>query len=187
MENMAGAPTPGEAAAAMAAAEAGRISLASHVVVPRLFFASIGAAVAFQIGTTALGIAGVGDSPVWLVAVGLLVFVAVAAAQLTRFRRHNGLRLGGLVSRVVYGTATAASVSEALALGGATWAAFAGVWWLVLLTSVAGGAAYALSGRAWMRRYRSDPAGHSRGESAAWLAVMAVLALTFLVLLVAQR
>ena len=187
MENMTGAPTPGEAAAAMAAAEAGRTSLANHVVVPRLFFASIGAAVAVQVGAVALGLAGVGGSPVLLVSAGLLVFVAVSALQLRRFRRANGVRLGGLVSKVVYGTATAASVSEALALGAATWAAFAEMWWLVAVASVAGGAAYALSGRAWLRRYRSDPAGHSRGESAAWLAVMAVLALTFLVLLVANR
>ena len=187
MENVTGAPTPGEAAAAMADAEAGRSLLAEHVVPPRFFFASIGAAVAFQIGTAALGVAGVGDSPVLLVAIGLLVFVAVAAAQLLRFRRASGLRVGGLVSRAVYGTASAAWLSEAVALGAAVWAALEGLWWLVALSSVAGGVGYALSGRAWLRRYRSDPAGHSRGESAAWLAVMAALALTFLVLLVANR
>ncbi len=88
---------------------------------------------------------------------------------------------------MIGGTATAASISYAAALGGATWAAFAGVWWLVPLGSIAGGVAYALSGVRWLRKYRSDPAVHSRGESAAWLAVMTVLALTFLVLLVAQR
>ena len=187
MENITGTPTPGEAAAAMAAAEAGRSSLARHVEVPRLFFAWIGAGVAVQVGTTALGLAGVGGSPVGLVAGGLLVFAAISAWQLARFRRTNGLWLGGLVSKVVYGTATAASVSEAAALAATTWAAFAGLWWLVAVGSVAGGAAYALSGRVWLRRYRSDPSHHSRGESAAWLAAMAVLALVFLVLLLANR
>jgi hypothetical protein len=187
MENMTGAPTPDEAAAALAAAEVGKSSLAEHVEVPSLFFAGIGAAVAIQIGAVALGLAGVGDSPVLLVAAGLLVFVAVSAVQLARFRRANGLWLGGLVNKVVYGTATAASVSEALGLGGATWAAFAEMWWLVAVASIAGGTAYALSGRAWLRRYRSDPVGHSRGESLAWLVAMGVLALVFLVLLVANR
>lgn len=187
MESMSAVPTPGEAAAAIADAEAGRTAMANHVVVPHLFFVSLGAAVAFQIGTTAAGLAGAGESPGWLVAAGIVVFVAVSAAQLARFRRTNGVWLGGLVSRVIGGTATAASISYAAALGGATWAAFAGVWWLVPLGSIAGGVAYALSGVRWLRKYRSDPAVHSRGESAAWLAVMTVLALTFLVLLVAQR
>jgi hypothetical protein len=187
MENVTGSSTPDEAATALAAAEASRTSLADHVAVPRLFFASIGAAVAVQIGAVALGLAGVGDSPLLLVAAGLLVFAAVSAAQPVRFRRANGVWLGGLVSKVVYGTAAAASISEAVALGAATWAAFAEQWWLVAVASVAGGAAYALSGRAWLLKYRSDPAGHSRGESVAWLVVMAVLALVFLVLLVANR
>jgi hypothetical protein len=187
MENTSGRPTPGEAAAAIADAEVGRASLANHVVVPKLFFVSIGAAVAFQIGTTAVGLAGAGQAPLWVLAAGIVVFVAVSATQLARFRRLNGVWLGGLVSRVVGGTASAASISYAAALAGATWAAFAGVWWLVPLAALAGGAAYALSGLAWMRRYRSDPATHSRGESAAWMSVLAVLALTFLTLLVAQR
>jgi hypothetical protein len=184
---MGAAPTPGEAAAAIAAAEAGRASMADHVVVPRFFFTSIGAAVGFQIGTTAVGLAGVGDSPLWVLAAGIVVFVAVSAAQLARFRRSNGVWLGGLLSRVIGGTATAASVSYAAALAGATWAAFAAVWWLVPVCSIVGGAAYALSGVGWLRKYRSDPAAHSRGESAAWLAIMTVLAVAFLVLLVAQR
>lgn len=182
-----GTPTPGEAAAAMAAAEAGRSSLALHVEVPRLFFAWIGAGVAIQVGTTALGLAGVSSSPVGLVAGGLLVFAAISWVQLVRFRSANGLWLGGLVSKVVYGTATAASISEAAALAATTWAAFAGMWWLVVVGSVAGGAAYALSGRLWLRRYRSDPAANSRGESLAWLAAMGVLAVAFLVLLLANR
>lgn len=187
MENMSGVPTPSEAAAAIAGAEAGRSSLANRIVLPHLFFASIGTAIAIQIATMAVGLAGGGGSPVALVLGGIVVFVAVSAWQLARFRRANGLWLGGLVSRVVGGTATAASVAYAAALAGATWAAFSDLWWVVPFAAVAGGAGYALSGQAWMRTYRSDPATHSRGESAAWLAVVAVLALTFLIVLGAHR
>jgi hypothetical protein len=187
MENMGSAPTPGEAAAAIADAEAGRASLAHHVLVPRLFFVSLGAAVAVQIGTTAAGLAGAGTSPGLLVAGGIAVFFAVAAAQLARFRSLNGVWLGGLLSRVVGGTATAASASYAVALAAGTWAAFASRWWLVLVCALAGGAAYAWSGRTWMRKYHSEPGAHSRGESAAWLAAMVLLGVVLLVLLVSHR
>jgi len=185
MENKSDTPSPNEAAAAVADAEAGLAALADRVRVPRLFFVSIGAAVAVQIGTTAAGLAGAGESPLWLLTAGLAIFAAVSAIQLARFRRLNGVWLGGLVSRVVGGTATAASTSYVAALAAASWAAFAGVWWLVPLCASAGGAAYALSGVSWMRSYRSEPAIHSRGESALWLAVFAVLALTGLILLLA--
>lgn len=187
MENTGGSPTPGEAAAAIADAEAGRTSLADHVVAPRWFFAWIGAAVAFQIGTTAAGLAGERAASSWLLVAGIVVFLAVSVAQLARFRTRNGVWLGGLVSRVVGGTATAASLSYCAALAGATWAAFERAWWLVPLCAAAGGVAYALSGLGWMRRYRSEPAAHGHGESAAWLAVLVVLALTGLVLLVVHR
>jgi membrane protein implicated in regulation of membrane protease activity len=187
MENKPNAPTPHEAAAAIAEAEAGRALLAAHVVVPRLFFVSIGAAVAIQIGTTAAGVAGAGESPLWVLTAGFAVFVVVAAIQLSRFRKLNGVWLGGLVSRVVGGTAVAASTSYVAALAAAVWAAFAGAWWLLPLCAAAGGAAYALSGRSWMRRYRAEPATHSRGESAAWLTVLVVGSLAGLVLLVALR
>ncbi len=43
--------------------------------------------------------------------------------------------------------------------------------------------AYALSGRRWMRGYRAHPAVHGRGESAAWLALVAVTATAGLALL----
>jgi hypothetical protein len=185
MESQAKSPTPDDAAATLAEAEAGRASLADHVVVPPLFFVSIGAAVAVQIGTTAAGLAGAGASPLWLLVAGFAVFAAVAAVQLARFRRRNGIWLGGLVSRVVGGTASTAATGYAVSLGAAIWSALAGVWWLLPLCAAAGGTAYALSGRSWMRRYRSEPATHSRGESAATLMVIAVLSLAGLVLLVA--
>lgn len=78
MENRNGSPTPNDAAAAIAGAEAGRASLAGHLDVPQLFFVSIGAAVAVQIGTTAAGLAGAGKAPLWLLAAGFAVFLTVS-------------------------------------------------------------------------------------------------------------
>lgn len=187
MESSADSPTPDDAAAALQDAEAGRTSLAGHIVVPPLFFVSIGAAVAVQIGTTAAGLAGAGKAPLWLLVVGFAVFVAVSAIQLARFRRRNGVWLGGLVSRVVGGTAATAATGYVVALAAAIWAALAGVWWLLPLCAAAGGTAYVLSGRSWMRNYRSEPATYSRGESALSLTVIAVLSLAGLILLVTAR
>ena len=138
-------------------------------------------AIAVQIATTAVGLGG--DAP-WLVAGGLAVFAAVAGVQLARFRRVNGVWLGGFASRVVLGTATAASVSYAVALAAAIWSAYADRWWLVALWSAVGGVAYALSGSRWMRRYRGDPAAHARGESLAWLALATAAAISGLAMLV---
>ena len=192
MENMGISPTPDEAAAALADAEASRTSLAHRLVVPPFFFTSIGTAVAVQIATTALGVADLGHRGVWgtgawLMATGLVAFAAVAAIQLIRFRRLNGLWLGGFASRVVGGTAAAASVSYVLTLGTAIWAAFAGAWWWVALSSLAGGVAYAMSGRRWVRIYRGEPAAHARGESVAQLAAVGALALAALVFLMVGR
>jgi hypothetical protein len=78
----------------------------------------------------------------------------------------------------------AASVSYVLTLGTAIWAAFEAEWWLVAVCSLAGGMAYAMSGRRWVRTYRGEPAAHARGESAAWLAALGVLTLAGLVFLV---
>jgi hypothetical protein len=103
--------------------------------------------------------------------------------QLARFRRLNGVWLGGFASRVVLGTGPAASLSYVIALGAAIWAAYDARWWLVALWAIAGGAAYALSGRRWMDAYRARPAVHWRGESAAWLALLGVAAFAGLALL----
>jgi hypothetical protein len=181
MESKPPRPTATEASAALRAAEAARATLAGHIATPSWFFASIGVAIAVQIGTTA---AGLGRDAPWLVAGGLAVFAAVAAVQLARFRRANGVWLGGLASRVVLGTATAASVSYAVALAAAIWAAYGDRGWLVALWSAVGGATYALSGARWLRRYRGDPAAHARGESLAWLGVAVAAAISGLALLV---
>ena len=180
MESMRERPTAAEASAALTDAEASRATLAHGVGTPPGFFTLMGAAIAAQIATTAVGLGG--DAP-WVLAAGLAIFAAVAGAQLARFRRHNGVWLGGFASRVVLGTGIPASASYVIALGAAIWAAYDARWWLVALCSAGGGAAYALSGRTWMRAYRAQPAAHGRGESAAWLALICVTAVAGLALL----
>jgi hypothetical protein len=187
MESMSDVPRPEDAAAALAEAERSRARLVHDMVLPSFFHLSIGAAVAVQIATTALALAGAVPSPVWVVEAGVLILAAVAVIQLSRFRRLNGLWVGGLASRVVGGTSTVASVSYALGLGGATWAAFQGQVWLVPLCAVAAGVAYGLSGRRWVRTYRAEPEAHGRGESAAWLAVLCVFAISALTLVLVGR
>jgi hypothetical protein len=181
MESSQDRPTPAEATVALLDAEAARATLAGRIATPSWFFASMCLAITVQIATTA---AGLGAGAPWSVAAGLAVFAAVAAVQLARFRRANGVWLGGFASRVVLGTSTAASVSYTVALAAAIWAAYADQWWLVALWSAAGGAAYALSGGRWIRSYRGDPAAHARGESLAWLVLAAAVALSGLALLV---
>jgi hypothetical protein len=161
--------------------------LAERVAAPPLFFVPIGAAVAVQIGTTAAGVAGRGGSPGSLILAGFAVLLLVAALQLVRFRDLNGVWLGGLVSRVVGGTATTASTSYIAGLGGALWAALSGAWWLVLLCAVAGGAGYAWSGRRWMDTYRAEPATRGRGEPLWLVAALGVLFASGATVLVALR
>lgn len=182
MESNQGRPTAAEASAALIEAEASRAALAHGIATPSWFFTSMGAAVAAQIATTAVDLGA--DVP-WVMAAGLAIFAAVAGMQLARFRRLNGVWLGGLASRVVLGTGIPASASYAIALGAAIWAAYDARWWLAALWSIAGGGAYALSGRRWLQRYRALPAVHGRGESAMWLiplSVAAVAGLAFLLL-----
>jgi len=180
LSNMESKPTAAEASTALTDAEASRAALAGGIAIPSWFFTSLGAAIALQIGTTAAGAVAV---TVWLLVGGVAVLAAVAGVQLARFRRLNGVWLGGFASRVVFGTGTVASVSYAAALGGAIWAAYGSRWWLAGLFSLAGGGAYALSGRRWLRTYRAEPAVHARGESAAWLAALGVVAAAGLALL----
>ena len=180
LSNMETKPTRDEAAAALSAAEASRSAIAEGIATPSWCFATLAIAIAVQIATAAVGL---GDDRVWLLVAGLAFFALVAGVQLARFRRRNGVWLGGFASRVVLGSGTAASGSYAVALAAAVWAAFAERWWLVALCAVAGGAAYALSGLRWLRGYRAEPAAHARGESAAWLALGGAAALAGLALL----
>lgn len=187
MESSEGPLAPSEAQAAIADAESARARLASGLRLPSHFYSSIGAAIAVQIGTGAVGVA---NQEIWgmvLVAGGLLVFVLVAALQLARFRRLNGAWLGGLASQVLLGTAGLASITYLAAFALATWAALAGAGWLTPIAAVAGGAAYAWAGRRWWRGYQGAPAEYSRGERALVLVAALVLALVFLVALVVLR
>src|SRR3954471_10725452 len=139
MESKPRRPSAEEASAALVDAEATRATLADRIAAPSWFFVSLGVAIAAQLAAVAVGLGdkhalGGGEvgSP-WLVAAGVAVFAAVAGVQLARFRRLNGVWLGGFVSRVVLGTATAASVSYPVALSAAIWAAYGERWWLVAL------------------------------------------------------
>lgn len=172
--------TRAEAAAALRDAEASRAAIADGVATPSWFFTSMVVAISVQIATTAVGL---GDGPMWLLVAGLAFFAAVAGAQLVRFRRRNGVWLGGFASRVVLGTGTAASSSYIIALGAAAWAGLEEQWLLVLLCALGGGVAYALSGLRWLRGYRAQPVARARGESAAWLALGGAVALAGLALL----
>ena len=184
MESSSRPPTHDEAAAALADAEAIRAKFAGNIVLPSWFATSIGAAIALQILTTALGL---GSGTPWLAATGASVFAVVGAGQLLRFRRFNGVWLGGLAGRFVLGTDTVTSLSYAAALAVAVWAAFGSRWWLMTLASLAGGAAYAFRGGHWMQAYRAAPHEHGRGEPAAWLMAVSVVAIAGIVLLVLGR
>jgi len=175
--------TPDEAAAALAEAERSGTRLAAELRLPPYFHGALAVAVAVQIGTAALGAATEEAWAFVALGAGVLVFVLVAGLLLVSFRHINGARVDGLASRVVFGSGSLASTTYCLALGAAVWAAFEEVWWLVPIAAVAGGLGYAASGQRWLRAYRRDPAAHSRGESAALLAVIGTLALAGLVLL----
>jgi hypothetical protein len=180
---------PRDAGSQLAEAEAVRSRLAGRLRLPTWFHSSIGAAVAIQIGTTAIVPAGPGPGlPGFLIlAGGVAVFVAVAAVQLARFRRLNGVWVGGLASRAVLGTATLSSCVYAVSLAASLWAGLAGLWWLSVLAAAAGGAGYALSGRRWWAAYQRDPVKNAQGESTIYLASIVVLALVALVVLVLGR
>ena len=184
MESSPKPPTPDEAAAVLTQAEATRARFADEIVLPGWFAGSIGAAISIQIATTALGLS---NRMPWLIATGVLVFAVVGVIQLVRFRRLNGVWLGGLAGRVVLGTGTRASLSYAAALAVAIWAAFGARWWLMAVASLLGGVGYALAGRHWMHAYRGAPHKYGRGESAVWLTALSAIAVAGIVVLVLGR
>jgi len=184
MESGTGLPTAAEASEALDAADASRAGLAARIKVPSWCIPSLGVAVAVQIATAAVGLA---EDALWILVAGVVLFGVVAAVQLARFRRLNGVWLGGFAGRVVLGTGTVAQASWAAGLVVSVWAGYGGRWWLVVLGAIAGGAGWALGGRAWLRAYRADPASHGPGESTAWLALLVVVAIGLLALLLAYR
>jgi hypothetical protein len=184
MESPQRPPTRDEAARALRGAEASRARLAEDVALPSWFATSLGAAIALQIWTAAVG---VGDGSPWALVAGLAVVVVVGGVQLARFRAGNGVWLGGLAGQVVLGTGRLASSSYVVALGAAIWGAAEREWALVALASLAGGAAYAVGGTRWLATYRAAPEEHGRGTSAASLAILSLAAIAGLLLLVLER
>lgn len=184
MESTQDDPTPAEALGILADAEASRSALANRVALPPLLLPILGLTIAVQIASVSVVWLSGGY---WFAVAGAALYLAVALLQLRRFRRLNGVTVGGFASRVVGGTATEATMSYLLALAGAMWAGFAGVWWLVPVCALAGGVGFAVSGARWVRTYRSDPAEHARGESVAFLLVLGVLAACGVVLLFLNR
>jgi hypothetical protein len=181
------APTPDEAAAMLHEAESSRDRLSGDLVLPRGFHVALGVAIAVQILTAAIGIAEQSAAGAGLAVVGAVVFLAIAADQLLRFRRLNGAWLGGLASRVVLGSGALASTVYGLAFAVAVWSAFEEAWWLTVLAAAVGGVGYGASGIRWMRAYRDDPVRYGRGESALMLVLLAVPLVVGAVLLLVER
>ena len=177
----------GRDAEALRDAELARDELAASVNLPPGYDLAIGAAVAVQIATMAVGLFV--DEPwgPWAIAAGLVLFGVVAVVQLWRFTRLNGVRVRGFAAKVVFGSAVTASFGEAVALIVACVAAAQGLWWLTGVASVCGGVVYVLSGRRWLRAYRQEPARLGVGESTLWIALAIALAVAGLVLLVLNR
>jgi hypothetical protein len=180
---------PRDAAAELARAEGMRAGLTSTLRLPSGFHESIGAAVAVQVATTAyaVGQTRVSAGTVAVLVAGVAVFGVVAVVQLMRFRRSNGVWVGGLASRAVLGSTNLASVVYAASLAAAGWAALSGRWWLTVLAAAAGGAGYALSARHWWATYLRDPVKNARGQSALYAAGCLVVALAALVLVARGR
>ena len=178
---------PSDPSADLAAAELASRRLTGSLVLPSWFHTSLGIAVAVQIGTAAHGIADQSGAGVVVLLLGCLPFIVVAWVQVVRFRRLNGVRLGGLVSRAVLGTSTWSSLAEAGGLAASYWAVDAGHPWLAVLAAAAGGAAYAASALVWWRGYLADPAGRARAESGRTLVAYGLLAVAALVVLLVLR
>lgn len=177
-------PTPESAADALADAERTRRDFAAGVVLPAGYDYAMGTAIAVQVTTAAVGLTLDGAAAAVTVLGGVALFTVVAAIQLLRFRRANGVWLGGFASKVVLGTATTASLAYAASLFGALAAASQELWWLVGVLAIAGAVGYVISGRQWLHRYRNDPAGYGPGESVMWLISITVFAISGYVLLV---
>jgi hypothetical protein len=178
---------PSDPAGELAAAELARQRLTGGLRLPTWFHTSLGVAVAVQIGAAAYGIAEQTGRGIAVAVAGCLPFVVVAWVQVTRFRRLNGVRVDGLVSRAVLGTSTWSVLAEMAGLAGAIWAALEDQPGLAAAAAVAGGAGYAASSYLWWRAYQRDPAGHARAESPATLLGYGLVAVAAFVLLVALR
>jgi hypothetical protein len=162
---------PSDSAGDLAAAEVARQRLAGSLRLPSWFHTSLGVAVAIHIGAAAYGIADQSGSGLLVILAGCLPFIAVAWVQVVRFRRLNGVRVAGLVSRAVLGTSTWASLAEAAGLGAAAWAALEGNPWVAGVAAVAGGVGYAASAHRWWLGYlKARPATLAPSRCPPWWA-----------------
>ena len=178
---------PSDPSGELAAAEVARQRLTGGLRLPCWFHTSLGVAVAVQIGAVAYAIAEQGGAPMLVLVAGCLVFLVVAVVQVARFRRLNGVRVDGLVSRAVLGTSSWSVLAEVAGLAGAVWAALEDQPGLAAAAAIAGGAGYAASARLWWRRYQEDPAGHARAESRTTLVLIGGVAVAGLVALLLAR
>jgi hypothetical protein len=176
MESSVVPPDPDDPRTSLAVADEARRRLTTGLRLPAGVLPVLAAAVAVQLATAAYGIAAQTAAGLAVVLAGMAVLLGVAALTLRRFRRVNGVRVDGLTSQVLLGAGTLASSAYLAALAAGIWAAFAALWWLVVVAAVAGGVGYALGTRRWWRAYGHDPVGHAGGASPRTLAALAGLA-----------
>lgn len=167
----------------LADAARARDALAAGLVTPAGHHLVLAAAVGVQVLTLAVALTSRGRAVPVLVLAGLVVVGLVAAAELLRFRHRNGAQPAGFTGRVLLGTSTTASLGYAAAVAASFLAASRGTWWLAVLCALAGGAVYALGGRRWLGRYRTDPAGHDALTSRLVVGILAALVAVGVVLL----
>jgi hypothetical protein len=175
MENNSMPENPDDPRAALAAADQARQRLTTALRLPAGLHPVLAVTVAIQIGTAAYGAATHTAAGLAVALAGVAVFLSVAASTLHRFRRINGVRVDGLASQIVLGTAAESTLVYLGAFAAATWAGFASRWWLLATIAVIGGAGYAYSLHRWWRAYRHDPAAHTGGASPRTLAALAAL------------
>jgi hypothetical protein len=164
-------------------AEAAALRWAGSLSLPRLFYTSLGVAIAIQVFSASWGIAANDGTGLVVAGAGVAFFAVVAATQLIRFRRANGVWVSGLASQVVLGSAPAASTVYALSVAGCIWAQFEDRGWLAAICAGLGGAGYAICGIFWWHRYQQAPQTHARAESRMLLIAMGLLGLLGAVLL----
>jgi hypothetical protein len=174
---------PDDPRSELAVADRARQRLAAGLRLPTGLHPALAAAVAFQVGAGAYGIAAQTVAGLAVALAGVAVLMGVAALLLYQFRRINGVRVDGLSSQIVLGTGGTSTLGYLVGFGAATWAAFESRWWLVATAAVAAGVAYAFGTLRWWHAYRHDPATHAGGASPRMLAALAVLACLGLVAL----
>lgn len=173
-----------DAAAQLAEAEGLRSRLTTGLRLPTGFHPVLGVVTFVQMATASLGIGAQTGAGFFLAVSGSVLFLVVAGLLVWRFRAINGVWVGGLLARSVLGMTTAASWAYAAPFAFAVWAALAGLGWLAVLLSMAGGTAYAVVARRWWVAYRQDPATHAEGSTATMIGTVALVTAAGMIVLV---